>query len=407
MTHRLRRASRWATALLLAAILVAGLYLAWVALRRSQPLALPSPDGSYRVGRSELVWTDPKRTDPLAPRPGVRRQLSVWLWYPAARNSIDSRAPYAPGAWDGLHLAGLPGFFEGKFDVVRSHALVDAPVAEGSFPIVVLEPGMGFAAPQYTTLAEGLASHGYLVAGVTPTYSANLTVLGSGPVRSTKAGDPPDLGEHSAGAVAHADRLVDLWAADARFVADSVAALANTGQFADRIAPNRTAYIGHSFGGAAALQACSTDPRCVAAADLDGTPYGSVARSGLRASVLLLGSQDSCVTGMCPADSADNRADLAASRSLLKATTGPAWCYTIRGARHLNFSDLGALYLARPVRSLLALGGIDGARALRIEQDYLAAFLDHAERGAPPGLLDKGTQRYPEVLPARQCSSPS
>jgi pimeloyl-ACP methyl ester carboxylesterase len=407
VTHRLRRAARPVAVLLLCGVLVAVVYLGWVALQRARPLSLPTPDGRYRVGRSELTWTDAARTDPLAPRPGTRRTLSVWIWYPAARNSIDSRAPYAPGAWAGLHLTGVAGFFEGRFDVVRGHALVEAPVAEGSFPIVVLEPGMGFAAPQYTALAEGLASHGYLVAGVTPTYSANLTVLGSGPVRSTPRGNPSDLGERTARAEADATRLVDLWAADARFVAAKVAGLANTGQFGDRIVPDRTAYIGHSFGGAAALQACSIDPHCVAAADLDGTPYGSVVRSGLRVAPLLMGSEDSCVTGSCRADSADDRADVATTRSLLAASTGPAWCYTIRGARHLDFSDYGSLYLARPLRTVLALGDIDGARSVRIQEDYLAAYLDHTTRGAPAGVLDSRTQRYPEVRTAPLCTSRS
>ncbi|MCW2904066.1 MAG: uncharacterized protein JWO67_6331, partial [Streptosporangiaceae bacterium] len=50
---------------------------------------------------------------------------------------------------------------------------------------------LGFAAPQYTTLAENLASHGYLVAGVTPTYSANLTVLHGHTLHATTAGNPP------------------------------------------------------------------------------------------------------------------------------------------------------------------------------------------------------------------------
>lgn len=45
--------------------------------------------------------------------------------------------------------------------------------------------------PQYTTLAEDIASHGYLVAGVTPTYSANLTSLHHKAVPSTPTGNGP------------------------------------------------------------------------------------------------------------------------------------------------------------------------------------------------------------------------
>jgi hypothetical protein len=49
---------------------------------------------------------------------------------------------------------------------------------------------MGLAVPQYTAIAEGLAGRGYLVAGVTPTYSANLTVLHGGAVKSSPTGNP-------------------------------------------------------------------------------------------------------------------------------------------------------------------------------------------------------------------------
>ncbi|VVJ24906.1 lipase (secreted protein) [Amycolatopsis camponoti] len=55
---------------------------------------------------------------------------------------------------------------------------------------MVLLPGLGFAAPQYTTIAEDLASQGYLVTGVTPTYSANLTLVGGAPVPADEAGNP-------------------------------------------------------------------------------------------------------------------------------------------------------------------------------------------------------------------------
>ena len=56
---------------------------------------------------------------------------------------------------------------------------------------------------------------------------------------------------------------------------------------------------------------------------------------------------------------------------------------------------------------MLALGDIDGARSVRIQQDYLAAFLDHTTRGAPVGVLDPRSQRYPEVRAAPLCASRS
>lgn len=387
------------TALSLAlALLVAGTgYVGLVAVRRGQPLVLPAPPGPYRVGRTGYDWTDRSRTDPVAPVAGRPRELSVWLWYPAAPGARPRPAPYAPGAWGQLHVPGPVGLFEGSFAAVRDAALDRPAVAPGRFPVVVLEPGMGFAAPQYAVLAEGLASRGFLVAGVTPTYSANVTVLHDRVVRSTDAGNPSGLGSRTGRAGAAADRLVRLWAQDARYAAAAVGRLDGAGPFAGRVRHGRVAYLGHSFGGAAALQACSTDPRCAGAVDLDGTQYGPVVQTGLPAPVLLLGSDGSCATGTCPVRGAEDRADRDAARSLLAATRGPAWCMSVRGAAHVNVTDDAVLYLAPPLRTLYALGSIDGRRGLRVEGGLVAAFLERVLRGAAPGALSDPGSSLPEV----------
>jgi dienelactone hydrolase len=72
-----------------------------------------------------------------------------------------------------------------------------------------------------------------------------------------------------------------VWAADARSAANQVATLDRAaGPLAGHVDTSRTAYVGHSFGGAAALPACRDDPQCAAAADLDGTQFGPVVRTG-------------------------------------------------------------------------------------------------------------------------------
>lgn len=382
----------------MALVVVAGLgaYAGYAAIRAARPVTLPAPTGPYSVGRAITEWTDHARTDPLAPHPGTPRRLSVWLWYPASPEADAKPAPYTPGAWAGLHMSAPPGWGETSFDQVRVHAVADAPVAAGRFPVVVLEPGLGFAAPQYTTIAEDLAAAGYLVAGVTPTYSANLTVLDGATVPADEAGNPSasnaaDL--HTGEAQAAGDRLVDVWAADARFTATQAAA---ERRFAGHVDPTKTVYIGHSFGGAAALQACHTDPQCAGAADLDGTQYGSVVHSGLDRPMMIIGGQSSCVTGTCEPAAAGDQADRDTALSLVKAGTGPVWRYRITGAEHFNFTDYGAYYLAAPIGFLLALGPIDGREALSITNAYLRAFLDHATGTRPEPLLN-GPSPYPSV----------
>jgi predicted dienelactone hydrolase len=384
-TRRRRPLAKALLAVPLVVVLAAAGTVAYLGVRHLLPRQLPAPTGPYRVGRTAYDWTDTSRTDPLAPEPGRHRELSVWIWYPAPAGTSGPPAPYAPGHWAGILQLGI---LANRLDAVRTHSVTSAPVAAGRFPLVVLEPGMGLSAPHFSTLAEDLASHGYVVAGVTPTYSANVTVLDGHPVRSSATGNPQDLSQ------ADGDRLVAVWAADARFAADR--ATGAGGALAGHVDASRIAYIGHSFGGAASLQACHDDRRCAGAVDLDGTPYGTVVTAGLAASMMLLGTPGDCLAGACHPNDAAHRDIDAASRSLRATSTGPSFRYEIAGAEHFNFTDYGAYYIPTPLHGLVQLGPIDGDRALVVVSHYVTAFLDHVQRGTPAPRPDN---RYPEVHP--------
>jgi hypothetical protein len=384
-----RRRSRTTRVLLAVAGLLIG-YVAVAGVASTQPRRLPAPTGPHAVGRAVFDWTDPQRIDPLAPRPGTPRELSVWLWYPTARADLPTAA-YAPGRWDELHFPSpWPGLFEGSFAVLHGHAEDDAPIAAGAFPVIVLEPGMGLSAPQFSALAEDIASHGYLVAGVTPTYSANLTVVHDTVVPSTPDGNPEDPDQTTG------DALVRIWAADARFAARSVTALDRDGPFAGHISTAPTVYLGHSFGGAASLQACSQDPHCGGAVDLDGAAFGEVVRTGLNRPFMIVGSENSCVTGRCRPDDATSAHVQDTARLLLAASTGPRWCPSIAGTAHFNFTDYAAYYLAPPVSTLIPLGPIDGYDGLAIAATYVHAFLDHAANGTDVAPFSAAPDEQPD-----------
>jgi dienelactone hydrolase len=344
------RLKRVVAATAAAVVLLTGAYAGFLAHRSRQPVSM-APAGPYPVGRAVHDLADRSRTDELAPVGGNPRVLSVWLWYPAAAPGR-VRSDYAPGPWAGLHRF---GWAQTGFSKVDTGTYDDAPLAAGTFPLVVLMPGLGFAAPQYTALAAGLAARGYLVAGVTPTYSANLSVISGRPVRASAAGNPSDLDGP------RGDRLVAVWAADARFAAGQVGVL--LGAHVDR---TRVIYAGHSFGGAAALEACRQDTRCAGAADLDGTPFGPVVTEGLHRPALLLSSGT---------DGVDQDP---AAHTLAGTSGGWVRAYTIAAARHFDFTDYARYWLAAPVRKLLPLGD---RRTLGTTLDYLAAFLSGALRG--------------------------
>ncbi|WP_207786202.1 alpha/beta hydrolase family protein, partial [Micromonospora globispora] len=384
--RRRRRLAKALVAVPLALVLAIVGTVAYLGVRHVLLRQLPAPTGPYRVGRTAFDWTDTGRVDPFAPEPGRHRELSVWVWYPAPAGTSGRPAPYAPGHWARMLQFGI---LANRLDAVRTHSLAGAPVAAGRFPLVVLEPGMGLAAPQFSTLAEDLASHGYVVAGVTPTYSANVTVLHGHPVGRSTAGNPQDLSR------ANLDRLVAVWAADARFVAGRMAATG--GPLAGHVDASRVAYVGHSFGGAASLQACHDDRRCVGAVDMDGTPYGTVVHQGLAAPLMLLGTSGDCLAGACHPTDAVHRDIDTASRTLRAASTSQSFRYEITGAEHFNFTDYGAYYIPTPLHGLAQLGPINCDRGLVVVSAYVTAFADHVLRGGPAPHPDR---RYPEVRPA-------
>ncbi len=347
---------------------LAGGYAGLVAWRSNVPVELPRPAGRFAVGRVEDTGTDTGRGG---------RKLSIWTWYPAVAGT-GTAAAYAPGPWAGLAI-GLP-IGETRLDRVRDAALEGAVPAPGRFAVVVLLPGLGFAAPQYAVLAEDLASRGYVVVGVTPTGSANVTVLDGQAVGPTTEGNPSDFtGDRTRHDRVIAQRLLDVWVGDARFAADSAGTLAESSTLAGSLDRRRLAYVGHSFGGTSALQACHVDSRCAAAVDLDGALYGSAATAGLDVPSLLVGHDGSCITGDCaPADGAD-RADAATARAFVSASTGVVRRVTLPGTGHLNFSDDGVYYWAWPLRALLlGLGDANGVRVLQHAGALIAGTLQQA-----------------------------
>ncbi|HEY0535509.1 MAG TPA: hypothetical protein VGD29_28330 [Actinoplanes sp.] len=346
-------------ALILAGLIViAGGYAGYSAMRSHRSVSL-APSGPFGVGRTVSEWRDLSRES---------RPLSVWLWYPVKPGLSGPAAPYAPGAWSHLHKFGIG---QTAFGRIKTGTLLEAPIADGVFPIVVFLPGLGFSAPQYATIAASLAARGYVVAGVTPTYSANVTVLDDHLVTASADGDPSTL---TAG---KADELVAVWADDALFTARQVIAA-----YQDHVDARHILYVGHSFGGAASLEACRRNTSCAGAADLDGTPYGAVVNTGLSKPLLLLSS------------GSDGAATDTSTRLLFHASTGPAHAYTIPDARHFDFTDYAAYYLAAPLRLLLPLGHIDGRRMLTVTSGYLGAFADSAAHGSP-----WTTPTYPEIRP--------
>ena len=393
----LRRAIRILALLLIltTVAMLAAAAFGW--FRHNQEVTLPQPAGPYAIGRVVFDWVDPTRPELFGPDPGAHRELVVWAWYPAAAGSSAGQvATYLPANWRQAveRSRGIASaLVVQNLAAVRAHAVADAPIASGPFPVIIMQPGLGPIASDYTTLAEDMASRGYAVVASTPTYSANVVVFPDGRVvEGTDAATVSDSASPSE-AKTTLDRLVNVWASDNRFLMDQLQKLNAadpSGRFTGKLDLNAIGVVGHSFGGASAAETCRLDARCKAGANLDGSPYGDVIRAGLRQPFLFMWSEPAF-----PQREGQRQA-VQDMQTLVSHSTGKLYQLTIQGMRHFNFSDYAVLY--EPVlKPMQMLGAIDGRRGLQITTTYVAAFFDQNLRGTPQTLLDGPSPDYPEV----------
>ncbi len=165
--------ARW----LLYGLLGIGVLLCLMWFEHGMRTTLPTPTGSFAVGRAMVRWRDAAHADTLAPVPGATRDLMVWIWYPATRQATAAPTEaYLPAPW----LAALVRYrgklisrlLDRDYARVHTHSLRHAEVSprQPIYPVVIMRPGMSALTTEYTTLTEDLASHGYVVVGFDAPY---------------------------------------------------------------------------------------------------------------------------------------------------------------------------------------------------------------------------------------------
>jgi dienelactone hydrolase len=366
-------------AVLLLVVLVAT--FGYLKVQSDRSVVLPPPTGPDRVGRTVYDWVDQSRMDPFAPTGSTPRELSVWVWYPADPAPGARTASYWPPDWQRAlgGAGGVNDLVHTRPALVHPHAVDDPPVSTSQprYPVLVLAPGQGLPAADYTTIAEDLASHGYVVAGINPTYSIDVVLSSDRVVRSVAKAENADYGQ-----------LVSVWADDMRFVARQLdgIATASTGRFSGHLETARVGFFGHSLGGGAAVEACRRDDRCPGAADMDGLLGGDVLKTGLGKPFLYLGSEGGLSV------TAGAKAQV---RSVLQGVpVGQGHVLTVAGTGHHNFTDHGVYF---DLAASISLGSLDGARALRVSSAYLRAFFSSYLLGRADQLMAGPSAAYPEV----------
>ena len=376
-------------------VVLVGCLLGLMLVDHTRETMLPVPTGPYAIGRTTYFWSDPVRVDPMAPQAGTKRELAAWIWYPAERKPGLQTEEYMPAP---LRKAMEAGWFitlmNRDSSRVRAHSVRDAAVSteQRQYPVVMMRPGLAALTTNYTSLAEDLASHGYVVVGFDAPYRSIAVVFPDGRVIKRASQNNLDL-VGGAQEKPLANMLLEDWTADTGFALDKLEQLNASdpsGRFQGRLDMQRVGMFGHSLGGATALQFCHDDSRCKAGIDIDGLPLGSVIADGVMQPFMFLLSDHS---GEPEAEKRQVMGDMRSIYERLPADR--RIMITIRWANHYGFSDDKKNQVAMGLMRTLGRM-MDGRRQIAITEHYISTFFDVYLKGAPASELKSGTA-YPEV----------
>lgn len=254
------------------------------ATKSTPPYILPPGNGPYSTTLHTTELIDTSRLDPFNSTHNRRLMISTFTPHPKTQCN-QTLVPYFPpvvarvqneilGEYD------YPPIF-GDFYLETCRDLQDTSTKyryqthqhqsqHGEFPLALLSPGLNTSRLFYSSLAQTLASHGFLVVTLDHPYDVDVCEFPNGDViyggRITKPAD-------ANGSTASVEHGLSVRARDASFVLD-VFGVHGKGE---------ALILGHSFGGAAAATAMLGDARFRAGVNLDGIMFGDVLNVSLGA----------------------------------------------------------------------------------------------------------------------------
>ena len=368
------------------------------------------------VGRMSIQLTDENRLEAYSTeRKDKKRELVVWIWYPASPKSDCKSAIYFPDKWSEADFVYGVKLGTTRFEC---HSFENAPVStfQPIYPVLIFSQA-GFSVLSYSAILEEIASHGYVIVGINHTYDAPVTVFSDGRVILAS----PQFMERvnsRAGLIEESFKfraaVADYKAADIKFVVDQLAHI-NKGSsvLAGRLDLTGLGVFGHSLGGNAALEFCRKDNRCKVAVNLDGANWNEVGKVGLKKPAMIIAAEhpefslpcdEMVIAKVFPSIEWCEEERLLVSqgwRIIIDQAT-PGYALTILGAKHVNFADIQFTDLPSDSPFRVVMGSAKPELIWRITCDYLIAMFDtYLKCKTPSPLLDGSEKPYPEVLLGR------
>src|SRR5207247_2046796 len=102
----------------------------------------------------------------------ARHEVLAWVWYPADAQSSSAFDDYVPASVRRPPGRGLFALLTRDLSKVHPRSLRNATLSpqQRSYPVLIMRGGASAPVMNYSTLAEDLASHGYVVVGFDAPY---------------------------------------------------------------------------------------------------------------------------------------------------------------------------------------------------------------------------------------------
>ncbi|WP_139902635.1 alpha/beta hydrolase family protein [Clostridium thermarum] len=334
---------------------------------------LTKPTGEYKIGTISFDAIDTNRVALYSNSRDANRKIKIQLWYPADEAEGHKRAPWLEGgaveAGSIAKIVGIPEFLLRPMALIKSNSYKAADIgkAKSKYPLVIISHGLTGLRSLHTDLAELLASHGYIVAGISHTYAAAVTVFDSGEAEYLRKEAIP-FGVSREEYLTYSNIVLDTYVQDIQFTIDTLIELNSdkTSILWDKLDLSAIGLLGHSAGGGAGVVTAIKDSRIRAITGFD--PWldpvdAEIINTGLRIPALFLRSEQ-WITD-------PNNANLF---PLLKSSKGYRELYEISGTTHLDFT---MIHMYSPLTKTYGYTGqLDGRKISMIQQDFVLAFFN-------------------------------